>query len=255
MAKMSRSISAQITFILLCAVTLSAKQQHLIYESDPESYELWFDDQRISLATMREIAWLSPHMPSPTSVPSPFIQASSSQQTATGKKVDKVILVPALEDCNPVGSHCEDKSVPDQAFLQNATINLRRGERQLQMLRSERLPATLQPVQAYLIGYMQFFLDLQKARYEYLKTGNPLQLQEILGKECSSSNANKTNQALNRALSLSSTKQQKLQLTLDWHTAVLRCHRNNNPKYPVEAWNRFLSEFGITERVYYRHIE
>ena len=233
-------------------MTLSAKQQHLVYESDPESYELWFDDQRISVATMREIAWLSPHMPSPTSVPSPFILASSSQQTATGKKIDKVILTPALEDCNPVGSHCGDQSVPNQAFLENAAINLRRGEQQLQTLRTERLPASLDPVQAYLVGYMRFYFDLQKARYEYLKTGSPLRMQEILNKECSSP---KANQALKRALSHAPNKQQQLQLTLDWYTAVLRCHRNHSATYPVDAWNQFLSEFGITERVHYRHVE
>lgn len=250
-----RNISARITLLLLCAATVFAKQKHLVYESDPESYDIWFDDQRISPAIMREIAWLSPHMPSPTSVPSPFIQASSSRQTATGKKIDKIILVPALEDCNPVGSHCEDRSVPDEAFLQNAMVNLQRGERQLRMLRTETLPAPLKPVQEYLVGYMQFFLDLQKARYEYLKTGSPLRLQEMLGKECSSPKDSKVNQSLSRALTRSWTGQQQLRLTLEWSTAVLRCHRDHSPTYPMEAWRHFLSEYGITERVSYRHIE
>src|ERR1700674_2040125 len=119
---------AAVILILSSSYASFAKEQRLTYDDDASVYELVFDDGRISVAQMREAAWLSPYV---TAAPAPFELAASETKLPDGTLVlDKIFLAPWLELCAAVPlAKCEpyDSLVPDAAFMRNAAKNLKRG--------------------------------------------------------------------------------------------------------------------------------
>ena len=217
-------------------------------------YELIFDDGRISVAQMREAAWLSPYV---TAVPAPFELAASETKLPDGTLVlDKIFLAPWLELCGEIPpAKCEqyDPLVPNVAFMRNAAKNLKRGDSQVERLRKETLPAVLDPVRAYLLDYLKRSIEKQRYRYAYLKSGDAAPMRQLLCRECACGAPEET---LFAQMKTVSDPKAKLELSMKWDQRVFECERQRHPPaYPLAAWERFLKDFGITERRRFKHID
>ena len=238
--------AGMIVLIISSNVALFAKEQRLTYDEDASVYELIFDDGRIPVSQMREAAWLSPYVTGP---PAPFEMARSETKLPNGTiALDKMFLAPWLELCAEVPAKCEsyDPLVADAAFLRNAAKNLKRGEDQLAQLRKETFPAVLEPVRTYLLQHLQRSIEKQRYRYDYLKSGDAAPMRQLLCGECGCGVAEED--LLAQLKSVSDSKA-KLALSIKWDQRVTECERKSHPPaYPLDAWERFLKEFGITER-------
>lgn len=225
------------SIFVLSVLSLAAKEQHIQYKTETETYDAVFDDQRISTSDMQRFVWFSPNLP--PDLPAPFLMISSYQQ-------DKRFIVPALEDCSHIAKeHCGDQPISDDAFLANAASNLERGRVQIEELRKESIPSVLEPIKSYLLEGMEFYWGLGKARYAYIKTGGVEQLRKTLCEQCP---CDKTSEGLLSKLKVSSPEPMRvrLRLTNDWYNRTHRCH-DQKIKYPMSAWDSFKREFGIKE--------
>ncbi len=124
---------------------------------------------------------------------------------------------------------------------------LRHGADDVQLLRKERVPAALEPAKAYLLASLERSLEKERAQYEYYKSGNLAPMERILCQACQCGAAE---QELLLQLK-TETDPGKLHLLSwhDWSSQVLGCENSRKPPiYPIEAWRRFLGEYGITEQ-------
>jgi hypothetical protein len=239
--------------ILFSCWALFAKEQRLQYDEDVFVYEVIFDDSRISVAQMREAAWLSPYVTAP---PAPFELAGSGTKRPDGTvDLDKVFLAPWLELCTAVPpATCEpyDPLVPSAAFLRNAAKSLKRGSGQVERLRQERLPAVLEPVRVYLLQYLGRSVERQRYRYDYLNSGDVVPMRKLLCRECA---CGASEESLLAQLKSVSGLKAKLELSTKWDQRMFECERKRHPPaYPVAAWERFLKDFGITEERHFKDI-
>ncbi len=231
--------SLGIALLIPHASSLAAAQRILTYETDTDRYRLTFDDRRIPMDEMKRIAWLSPYMP--PDVPSPF-EMASSYDGATDHW-EKTIGVRPLERCMPGYAECHHP-VLNAAFFENASRNLEIGRKQEEALRDEALPRVLEPVRAYLLGTLRFFLGIEQARYEFLKTNNADALRSFLCKYCPCGEAE--GDLIARASRLEGTRKREFTgHTLYNH--VLDCQRAHDPGYPLASWKAFIAQFGIKE--------
>jgi hypothetical protein len=241
-----RSISLGTLLALGSCAALSAEERELKYRSELEAeYILKFDDSRISVSQLREIVWLSPKFDA--QIGSPFQMTWESTPSANGVVFDKWLVVPELESCNPGYLECGHPDL-NAAFLKNAAVNLERGKREVEILRRLKLPPVLEPVRTYLMENLKFFQKLEEVRYTYLQTGEVRPMRQLLCKYCPceaeeekllNELANTPDGATRRRLSL-----------YQWYNDVLHCHTKSLPhKYPVDAWDRFLEQFHITESI------
>jgi hypothetical protein len=67
----------------------------------------------------------------------------------------------------------------DSAWLANAEKNLDLGQKHVQRLDAMTLPAVLEPVRSYLLASLRFSLDLERARFRYIKDGDVQPLREL----------------------------------------------------------------------------
>jgi len=235
-------------FVICCSITLQAKEQQLTCDGGDYSYELMFDDGRISVAAIRRIWRLSPW--ACLSITRPFINGSASWKSSSGETlINKIFMAPSLELCitgSIVDCYDRNPEVPDEAFLKNAARNLETGEEQIEMLREEKLPSVLEPVRAYLLLHLKLDLEREKARYDYLESGDLGPMKRILCSECS---CGRSEEMLLEQLKSASDGKRKLELTKIWHNQALECIRKvHPPSYPIDAWNSFLRDFGIKEQ-------
>ena len=246
---------AAVTLILSSPFASLAKEQRLTYDQDASVYELVFDDGRISVAQLREAAWLSPYVTAP---PAPFELAGSETKSPGDKTpiIDKSFLAPWLELCTEIPpSKCEayDPGIPNAAFMANAAKNLKRGDEQAERLRRESLPAALEPVRAYLLESLKRSIEKQRKRYEYLKSGDPAPMRQLLCRECA---CGASEESLLTQLKTVSDLKSKLELSTKWDQRVFECDRKRHPPaYPLFAWERFLEDFGITEQRRFKHVD
>jgi hypothetical protein len=247
-------IPAGAVFLILSSSLASfAKEQRLTYDEDASVYALVFDDGRISVAQMREVAWLSPYVTAP---PAPFELARSETKRPDGTlDLDKVFLAPWLELCAavpPAGCEPYNPLVPNTAFLRNAAKNLKRGTDQVERLRKENLPAVLEPVRAYLLQYLKRSIEKQRYRYDYLNSGDAAPMRQLLCRQCA---CGASEESLLAQLKTVSDPKAKLELSKKWDQRVFECERKGHPPaYPLAAWERFLKDFGITEERHFKHI-
>jgi len=248
-----------VTLVLCCSFASFAKEQRLTYDQDVSVYELIFDDSRISVAQLREAAWLSPYISAAygTAFPAPFELAGSETKRPDGTlDLDKVFLAPWLELCTAVPpAKCApyDSLIPNTAFLRNAAKNLKRGDNQIERLRRESLPAALEPVRAYLLQDLKRSIERQRYRYGYLKSGDPTPMGQLLCRECT---CGAPEESMLAHLKTVSDPRAKLELSTKWDQRLLECERKGHPPaYPLAAWERFLKDFGITERRRFKRID
>jgi hypothetical protein len=163
--------------------------------------------------------------------------------------VDKTFIA-WLEFCPAAPPwNCEpyDPKVPDAAFMRNAARSLQRADDQVDRLLHEALPTVLEPVRAYLLEHLLLSVERERYRYEYLKSGDIGPMRQLLCRECACGAPEETLLA-----QLQTTADPKLRLDLSrfsWYNQILECERKTHPPaYPLAAWERFLKDFGITER-------
>ncbi len=250
-----RTLKNSILWVVGCficsSVLLVAKEQHLVYDGDADIYELIYDDNRISVADMQEIWWLSPWVGEPPV--GPFNIGISERRSPSGDDmVDKVFMAPGLESCEP-GLNCgRDSRKADAAFLENAARNLRAGDKQVKRLRSEKLPPVLEPVRSYLLLHLQLSLEREKARYQYLKSGDFGPMRNLL---CACS-CGQPEEAFFQQLITTSEFSTRLELTSRWRNQALECEwKLHPPEYPLDSWKRFLNDFGIIETRRFKRID
>jgi hypothetical protein len=236
--------------ILIAAIGSAcyAEQQRLSFDQIYETYELIFDDARIPVAQMREVAWLSPYLSGGTPM-APFEMAVSETRMPDGTDVvDKIFYAPWLELCVDLPlARCErDPRVPDAAFMQNAARNLQRGDEQVDALLHMRLPGVLAPVRAYLLEHLLLSVERERYRYEYLKSGDIGPMRKLLCRECE---CGTPEESLLAMLQTSKDPELKLEVSVRWTQALFQCELKTHPfGYPITAWERFLKDFGILER-------
>jgi hypothetical protein len=238
------SIYRTIVFLGYLATT-SGAQQHLRFDGDAETYEMTFDDSRISVSRMRQIAPLSPFVEN-----SHEFQIGMGSVKMGGKDVrDKVFMAPELDLCiDEPGKPCP----LNDAYFAHADRALKQGSDQLAKLRKEELPAQLEPVRTYLAHGLEHSLQMNRARYEYLKSGNMAPMRQLLCDACPCANETELLKLLDTARNDPATK---LKLSwLNWQNEIVQCQRNHSP-YPMEAWKNFVAKFGITEQRKSKHID
>lgn len=221
---------------------LTANEQHLKFETDTDRYELTINDQRISMEDMRNIAWLSPYIP--PDIRSPFFMVAAQHVAGTAVRWEKLIVALPLETCTPSYSECQNQSL-NSAFFENAARNLKEARQQLQSLRSEKLPESLERVRAYLAESLKTTLDLQEARYAALKTGSIEPLRRVTCQYC---RCGDSEEDLFRKVSALGGVKRKEFTFAEWYNHVFKCFRQHDQGYPLADWNKFIKDFGIREK-------
>ena len=234
--------------LLVCCGGLYSKEHRLSYDEDQEVYSLIFDDTRISVADLQKIACLSPYV----SYCGP-IQSGGSSMMVNGKRIiDKLFMAPMLEGC--AGQTCaRDLNLPDDAFFKDAASNLDRGDRQVEILRGEQVPPVLQPIKTYLLNSLEDSLEREKAKYQYLKSGNLEPMRQLLCGVCDCA----SEEDLFKLLGATRDPRRKLEIArYQWQNEVVRCERCRQlTTYPMDTWARFLKEYCIVERHRFKHID
>jgi hypothetical protein len=161
--------------------------------------------------------------------------------TTGDKKEDKSMLSPVLEDCQHGEPNCPPTMV-NEAFLSNAEANLGKGREQVQDLKRERLPESLEPVRHFLLDDLTTALHMEEARYEYIRTGEVAPLKAMLDQYCTTSQ-----QGLIQRLEHAADMETRRELSVyEWHNAAWKCYVPSR-KYPAEAWKQFVRQYHVRE--------
>jgi hypothetical protein len=183
----------------------------------------------------------------------PFLVGHESGTTKDGKKyIVQILFAPPLEDCLEKKCPNPDATadIPDAAFFRNAVYNLDKGRKQVQELRQARVPTALQPVKDYLLKGLERGVEMEAARYAYLKSGDLGPMRQIW---CAACVCVKSEEDLLAQLRTATPAKKNL-LAGEWNNRVLAC-RNHPPIYPIDAWERFVKEYGLKERHRSQHID
>ncbi len=218
----------------------------LVLDSDEYHYTASFDPARISKARLRELLVFSPYnLDGPWKIAGYDVQTSFEE---TRDQLKKGLLPFSLELCvhgNPIYGACGARDISDPNFFENAGINLRRNEQSLKALDSLDVPFELVEVAQQFRQSLEFFTALERNRLQYLQTGDVERLsQPIEG----------VNPAAECARELSTltgahTAQERFQLSLySWYNCVNSVWLRSSPRYPQNAWDSFLKDYGIRER-------
>jgi hypothetical protein len=157
---------------------------------------------------------------------------------------EKLIVADPLEMCTRSYSECQNQSL-NSAFFENAARNLRKARQQLQLLRTEKLPKSLEPVRAYLAKSLKSTLDLEEARYAALKTGSVEPLRKVTCQYCRCGDSEED--LIRKVWALDGAKRKEFTST-EWYNHVFKCFQQHDPGYPMADWNKFIKDFGILEK-------
>ena len=225
--------SLRFTLALVCSSVLPA-EQHITLQVPLAVYTATVDDSLERDMKLQLLPVLSPI--TDTGPPlNPYL-------TAIGNPGDKVMLSPNLEDCQHGSPNCPPTLVND-AFLQNARANIERGRNQIRDFQRERLPKSLEPVRRFLLNNLTTTARMEEARYEYIKTGALPPLTAMLMQYCAAGEEGLITN-LQRAPDAEARRERS---QYDWHNEVWRCYRERSPKYPTEAWKRFVQQYKVQE--------
>jgi hypothetical protein len=230
---------AMIMGAALAPPLLSAAWQTLTFTTETEIYELKYDDQRVRPEEMKQYVLLSLYYFPDTAIP--YFMASEIKFEKGQANFKKWFLSIPIENCNPGYDECKNQRLDDKFFV-NAQKNLETSNRQLRELRSMKIPAILEPVRAYLAWTLETTTEMEKARFVYLKTGDPNGLAQVECNICRCQNQEALRQELSQPIE---DKAEWARQT--WRNRVITCLHAHDPGYPKEAWQSFLKEFGIQE--------
>jgi len=161
------------------------------------------------------------------------------------EKINKFFYAPPLDRCRT--PECGSRPV-DSAWLANAEKNLDLGQKQVQRLDAMTLPAVLEPVRSYLLAYLRFSLDLERARFQYIKDGDVQPLRTLVAATCRSSKPEDASMFAD----LAAAPQTACPAASGhaWHNRMIDCRRSEG-SYPIASWQAFVRNYGLKEtRVY-----
>src|SRR5262245_62628353 len=205
----------------------SAAHQTMVLPTLLGEYHLTYDNRQVSEADLKPLVILSPHLAG----------------------WDSIAVTPRLERCVVGESEymdCRDRSVRSPTFLWNARVNLKRGVATLDNLRAMRAPAELDPVVTWLQSSLAFSLWLEETKLEFYQTGDVSVLRRRYGEVDPSRGCEAALAQVERGAAVNGA--QADMVGLHGHTDVNEQFRRRLGDYPIAAWQRFLTTWGIQER-------
>jgi hypothetical protein len=224
-----RTFGAVVVVTLLLALPLVAAASHqtMVLPTLLGEYHLTYDNRTVSEADLKPLVILSPHLAGWNSI----------------------AVTPRLERCVVGESEymdCRDRSVRSPTFLWNARVNLKRGVSTLESLRAMRAPVELDPVVTWLQSSLAFSLWLEETKLEFYQTGDVNVLRRRYGEFDPSRGCATALEQVQRSAAAASAQYDMV--VLPWHNCVNDQFRRRLGEYPMAAWQRFLSKWGIQER-------
>ncbi|MBV8866620.1 MAG: hypothetical protein JO210_14595 [Acidobacteriaceae bacterium] len=234
-------------FGISLVASLVAAERNLTFDDEWDRYTLTFDDSKISQTALRQLAWLSPHMP--PDMPSPYDSATSDINGV----IDKVFTARPLERCSaedPAYRDCSSNQLDSRTFFHNAEVNIAKSETQLRRLQHLQVPAELARVKEYLTDKLERYLLIEKARSAYYKNWNVSVLLYTTKSIC----GNDADLTILRQLSGQPRRVQYRLVQHDWSNQMSSCISKNGT-YPVQSWKTFLSVYKIKENLRMKRVD
>ena len=241
MIRIYRNRNVALAGLAVSALLAGAEKKIVINEGD-EVYTATFDDTKAPEASMREWVLLSPYVGDPFNSDETFYMAITESRDV--EKINKFFYAPPLDRCRT--PECGSRPV-DSAWLANAEKSLDIGQKQVQRLDSMTLPAVLEPVRSYLLAYLRFSLDLERARFRYIKDGDVQPLRTLFAATCRSSEPGDGSMFANLAAAPQTARPAA---TTMWESRLIHC-RASEGRYPIASWQAFVRNYGVKENKVY----
>jgi hypothetical protein len=213
--------------VLGVPLVAGAAHQTMVLPTLLGEYHLTFDNRTVTEADLKPLVILSPHLAGWSSI----------------------AVTPRLERC-VVGEteylDCRDRSVRSPTFLWNARVNLKRGAAMLDNLRAMRAPVELDPVVTWLQSSLAFSLWLEETKLEFYQTGDMNVLRQRYGEMDPGRGCAAALEQVQRGVTANNAQYDMV--VLPWHNCVNDLFRRRLGDYPIVAWQRFLTMWGIQER-------
>ena len=242
MIRIYRNRNVALAGLAVSALLAGAEKKIVINEGD-EVYTATFDDTKVPEANMREWVLLSPYVGNPFNSDENFYMAITESPDV--KKINKFFYAPPLDQCRT--PECGSRPV-DSAWLANAEKSLDIGQKQVQRLDAMTLPAVLEPVRSYLLAYLRFSLDLERARFWYIKDGDVQPLRELVAATCRSSKPEDASMFADLAAAPQTAR--PAVSGHGWHNRMIDC-RASEGSYPIASWQAFVRNYGLKEAKVY----
>lgn len=224
--------------LLMCSAIAHGQSRTISHNTDTQSYALAYDEQKVRGFDMGHIVWLSPWY-SPDA-PGPYFSVGSV--SGQPSRPDKRFMAAPLEF--GIG---KVRVWDAGTFEARAQQNLSKAARDVETLRSLKLPSVLEPVRSYLLEGLQFSLKTEELRYGYIKTGDVEPLRRALCEVCTCDRTSESIlRSLQEAASFSARRERSYR---DWPNAMWQCYKSKHSEYPLTSWQAFLTKNGITEEV------
>jgi hypothetical protein len=223
---MARALAALVALGLVWPAGAAGEPRTLAVPTLLGEYRLTFDDTRRTEAEIAPLVVLSPHLAGWTSL----------------------AVAPRLERCvvgEPDYLDCGTRTAASPGFLWNARVNLERGAAALGRLRALRAPAELAPVVAWFERSLAFSLWLEETRLEFYRTANVA----VLARRYGDADPARDCAPVLAALAAAPREAQYDLAAHPWHNCVNDLVRQRLGAYPLAAWERFLTAYGITEEI------
>jgi hypothetical protein len=219
----------------------SGSDRRVAYSNELQSYEMAYDDQRLSGYDMQELVWLSPsYHPDKEG---PYWVGYSSEIRNGLRVIDKTIQARPLEFGIDMP---RAEMLIEPEFLERARSNIQRNRADLAHLESLKIPDVLIPVKSYLKASFLDSIAIEELRYEYIRTGDVEPLDKALCDRCPCGPAER--EALSKLRNASGFSARRETSWSAWPTAMNRCDISRRETYPIQAWEAFLREFRISEK-------
>jgi hypothetical protein len=226
---------------LAVSALLAGAEKKIVINDGDEVYTATLDDTKAPETRMREWVLLSPYVRTLNSDENFYMATGASRENGV-EKINKFFYAPPLEQCRKPG--CENRPV-DSAWLPNAEKNLDLGQKQVQRLDAMTLPAVLDPVRSYLLASLRFSLDLERARFRYIKDGDVQPLRALVAATCRSSKPEDASMFANLAAA-PQTARPAASMYGGWESRVIGC-RASEGSYPIASWQAFVRQYGLKE--------
>ena len=241
MIRIYRNRNVALAGLAVSALLAGAEKKIVINEGD-EVYTATFDDTKAPEASMREWVLLSPYVGDPFNSDKTLYMAITESRDV--EKINKIFYAPPLDQCRKPG--CENRPV-DSAWLANAEKNLDLGQKQVQRLDAMTLPAVLEPVRSYLLAYLRFSLEIQRARFRYIKDGDVQPLRTLFAATCRSSEPGDGSMFANLAAAPQTARPAA---TTMLESRLIHC-RASEGRFPIASWQAFVRNYGVKENKVY----
>ena len=224
---------------LAVSAWLAGAEKTIVINEPDEVYEATFDDTKAPEARMREWVLLPPYVGTINPDENFYMSIGVSRENGV-EKIDKDFYAPPLDQCRKPG--CGSRPV-DSAWLANAEKNLDLGQKQVQRLDAMALPAVLEPVRSYLLVSLRFSLDLERARFRYIKDGDVQPLRALVAATCRSSKPEDASMFADLAATPQTARPAASRM---WHNRMIYC-RASEGRYPIASWQAFVRNYGLKE--------